>query len=30
MQIQHMNWFQVEETVKQDNRVILPLGSTEQ
>ncbi|CBG88293.1 creatininase family protein [Citrobacter rodentium] len=30
MQIQLMNWFQVEEKVKQDNRVILPLGSTEQ
>lgn len=30
MQIQHMNWFQVEELVKQEKRVILPLGSTEQ
>lgn len=30
MQIQQMNWFDVEEKVKQDDRVILPLGSTEQ
>lgn len=30
MQICDMNWFQVEEYLKEDDRVILPLGSTEQ
>lgn len=30
MLIQNMNWMQVEEYLKQDDRVILPLGSTEQ
>ena len=30
MQIANMNWMQVEEYLKRDDRVILPLGSTEQ
>ncbi|QCT20188.1 creatininase family protein [Jejubacter calystegiae] len=30
MQFQNMNWFQVEEYLKRHDRVILPLGSTEQ
>ncbi len=30
MLIKEMNWFQVEEYLKHDDRVILPLGSTEQ
>ncbi|WP_322997687.1 creatininase family protein [Castellaniella sp.] len=30
MQIEQMNWFQAEEHLKHDDRVIMPLGSTEQ
>lgn len=30
MQIQQMNWFQIAEQTGRDDRVILPLGSTEQ
>jgi len=30
MQIQNMNWMQVEEYLKHDNRCVLPIGSTEQ
>ncbi|MFB2831910.1 creatininase family protein [Aeromonas jandaei] len=30
MHIQQMNWFQVDEKIKQDDRVILSLGSVEQ
>ena len=30
MQISKMNWFQVEERAKADDRAVLPLGSTEQ
>ena len=30
MLIKNMNWMQVEEYLKKDDRVILPLGSTEQ
>ncbi|MBJ3813873.1 creatininase family protein [Shimwellia pseudoproteus] len=30
MQIANMNWFQLDTYLKHDNRVILPLGSTEQ
>lgn len=30
MLIQNMNWMQVEQYLKKDNRVILPIGSTEQ
>lgn len=30
MHISHMNWMQVEEYLKQDDRAILPLGCTEQ
>ncbi len=30
MRIQDMNWMQLEDTLKQDDRCVLPLGSTEQ
>ncbi len=30
MRIRDMNWMQVEEYLKRDDRCILPLGSTEQ
>ena len=30
MNIAHMNWFQVESYLEHDNRVVLPIGSTEQ
>lgn len=30
MKIQDMNWMQVEEYLKKDNRAVLPIGSTEQ
>ena len=30
MRITDMNWMQVEEYLKQDDRAVLPLGSTEQ
>ena len=30
MNIREMNWLQVEEYLKNDNRAVLPLGSTEQ
>ena len=30
MKISHMNWMQIQEYLKLDNRAVLPLGSTEQ
>ncbi|MGB9429868.1 MAG: creatininase family protein, partial [Gammaproteobacteria bacterium] len=30
MKIQNMNWMQVEDYLKKDNRAVLPIGSTEQ
>ena len=30
MRIKDMNWMQVEEYLKKDNRAVLPTGSTEQ
>src|SRR5579871_4043023 len=30
MRVKDMNWMQVEEYLKRDNRAVLPVGSTEQ